>query len=258
MLDLGRLEVGRHEDVGRQPGDGRGGCRCSGEIAGRRAGEDLQPEVDGFGHGHRHGAILEGQRWVAAVVLDQQPLDPDRLPESGRRDEGARADRERPGRLGLDREQLQVPPDAGRAGFDRRPDQATTYDVQVVGDLEGTETARTDVARAERFGAAAGSAAEAKDPPVIGSVGQCRRCAQEFGGHGVLGSGRVGDAATAWQWRGPAETRRPFLHRRVSRVPYRAGEPARNWHLADSAPVGCRGINGPVPPPLLIELFDCG
>jgi hypothetical protein len=36
-------------------------------------------------------------------------------------------------------------------------------------------------------------------------------------------------------------------------VPYRAGEPARNWHLAGSTPVGCRGFNGPVPPPLWIS-----
>jgi hypothetical protein len=36
-------------------------------------------------------------------------------------------------------------------------------------------------------------------------------------------------------------------------VPYRAGEPARNWHLAGATPVGCRGFNGPVPPPLWIS-----
>ena len=36
--------------------------------------------------------------------------------------------------------------------------------------------------------------------------------------------------------------------------PYRAGGPARTWHLAGSTPVGCRGFNGPVPPPLLISI----
>ena len=47
---------------------------------------------------------------------------------------------------------------------------------------------------------------------------------------------------------------RPFLPGRVSReFPYRAGWPARNWHLADPLSVGCRGFNGPVPPPLLIR-----
>src|ERR1044071_6553653 len=34
-------------------------------------------------------------------------------------------------------------------------------------------------------------------------------------------------------------------------LPYRAGGPARTWHLAGSSPVGCRGITGPVPPPTL-------
>ncbi len=34
--------------------------------------------------------------------------------------------------------------------------------------------------------------------------------------------------------------------------PYRAGGPARTWHLADSS-VGCRGFIGPVPLPLLIR-----
>src|SRR5690348_13964391 len=36
-------------------------------------------------------------------------------------------------------------------------------------------------------------------------------------------------------------------------VPYLAGRPARSWHLADLASVGCRGIDGPVPPPLWIK-----
>src|SRR5262249_53194421 len=39
-------------------------------------------------------------------------------------------------------------------------------------------------------------------------------------------------------------------------VPYLAGGPARIWHLADSTPVGCRGFNGPVPPPLLIRALQ--
>ena len=52
---------------------------------------------------------------------------------------------------------------------------------------------------------------------------------------------------------GPGK-KRPFLPGRVSRgFPYRAGSPARNWHLAEPLSVGCRGFNGPVPPPLLIR-----
>ena len=36
-------------------------------------------------------------------------------------------------------------------------------------------------------------------------------------------------------------------------IPHLAGGPARIWHLAGVAPVGCRGFIGPVPPPLLIR-----
>jgi hypothetical protein len=37
----------------------------------------------------------------------------------------------------------------------------------------------------------------------------------------------------------------------LRRDPYHAGGPARTWHLADLASVGCRGVNGPVPQPSL-------
>src|SRR5438552_3087812 len=53
------------------------------------------------------------------------------------------------------------------------------------------------------------------------------------------------------------DTRRPSRCGRVSReLPYLAGEPARTWHLTGSTPVGCRGFNGPVPPPLLISTLQ--
>ncbi len=48
---------------------------------------------------------------------------------------------------------------------------------------------------------------------------------------------------TTWSLRGSSE----------GSVPYLAGGPARIWHLADLASVGCRGIDGPVPPPLWIS-----
>src|SRR3954449_682464 len=52
----------------------------------------------------------------------------------------------------------------------------------------------------------------------------------------------TGVRTTACGWKGGSE----------GRFPYRAGGPARTWHLADSS-VGCRGFNGPVPLPLLIR-----
>src|SRR4051812_5271815 len=52
----------------------------------------------------------------------------------------------------------------------------------------------------------------------------------------------TGVRTTACGWKGGSE----------GEFPYRAGGPARTWHLADSS-VGCRGFNGPVPLPLLIR-----
>src|SRR5690349_23262529 len=50
---------------------------------------------------------------------------------------------------------------------------------------------------------------------------------------------------------GPGTGDRRWVKRGLRReVPYLAGGPARNWHLADSS-VGCRGFNGPVPQPTL-------
>ncbi len=66
-------------------------------------------------------------------------------------------------------------------------------------------------------------------------------------GTGSSGSSRGGWTRpmdrTTWSLRGSSERS----------VPYLAGRPARTWHLADIASVGCRGIDGPVPPPLWIS-----
>jgi len=68
-------------------------------------------------------------------------------------------------------------------------------------------------------------------------------------------------ASTRLQLRRPrnrtVKTRRPFRCGRVStELPYLAGGPARSWHLVGSTPIGCRGFNGPVPPPLLISALQ--
>ena len=59
VVDLGRLEVGRDEHVGRQPDRGRRGGRRAGEVAGRGAGERLDAELDGPRRRDRDGPILE-------------------------------------------------------------------------------------------------------------------------------------------------------------------------------------------------------
>jgi hypothetical protein len=65
---------------------------------------------------------------------------------------------------------------------------------------------------------------------------------------GGRGGGTGPWTRTTWSLRGISE----------GSVPYLAGRPARNWHLADLASVGCRGVNGPVPQPTLDKaLFGC-
>src|SRR5262245_4856585 len=71
-----------------------------------------------------------------------------------------------------------------------------------------------------------------------------------------VGGGRVGVVtvglqvarrATDRSWLGQG----PGRSMGSRRDPYLAGGPARTWHLADLASVGCRGFNGPVPQPSL-------
>ena len=59
MVDLGRLEVGRDEDVGRQPERRRSRGRRAGQVAGRGAGQRLDAELDGPRRRDRHGPVLE-------------------------------------------------------------------------------------------------------------------------------------------------------------------------------------------------------
>src|SRR5207249_1751921 len=60
--DLLLLEVGGDEDVGLQPERGAVGGHRVGQVAGRRAGEDLEAQLARPGRGHRHDAVLERVR----------------------------------------------------------------------------------------------------------------------------------------------------------------------------------------------------
>ena len=119
VVDLGRLEVGRDEDVGRQPDGGRGRRGRAGEVAGRRAGERLDAEFDGPGGGDRDRPVLERQRRVAGVVLDQQAIQPERRRQPVGRQQRRGADRQAARRRRVDGQQLEVAPDPGRASRDR-------------------------------------------------------------------------------------------------------------------------------------------
>ena len=244
VLDLGRLEVGGNEHVGRDADRGSSGGRRAREVSGARAAERLEAEGAEPGRGDRDRPILERQRRVAGVVLDQQPFDADRRTEPVRAHQGRAADLEPALGWGVDRKELEVAPDARSPARDRVGGDEPAHQLQVDVDLERAEARGTDVARTDGLGRAAVATPEAADAGrrrgVAGGSG-------EFDGHGTVLS-RMG--------RSDRQMRRPSTRRVPGGSPYLAGEPARNWHLAGSAPVGCRGFNGPVPPPLLIALFS--
>src|SRR5438046_10369534 len=87
VVDLRRLEIGRHEDEGPQPGGGRGCRGRAGEVAGRGAGQGVGAELDGPRGSHGDDPILERERRVTGVVLEQEVLDTDRLAETTGMDE---------------------------------------------------------------------------------------------------------------------------------------------------------------------------
>ena len=78
------------------------------------------PKATACGGGDRDRAILERQGGVAGVVLDPQPVDAEDGRQAIRIDQRRRADGQRPRRRRVDGQQLDVPPDTGRAALDRR------------------------------------------------------------------------------------------------------------------------------------------
>jgi hypothetical protein len=160
VLDLGALQVGGDEDEGPKAQRRCGGGRCSGEVACRRAGERVETEVDGARRGHRDRAVLERQRWIARVVLDPQPIDPDLGSQAVGADEGRRANLQSACRRTVDGKQLAIPPDVRRSSGDGGAIDGVRDSWQVVDDLERTETCRAHEGRTDRFGAAAVTTAE--------------------------------------------------------------------------------------------------
>ena len=163
VVDLGRLEVGRDEHVGREAGRGGRRGRGTSEVAGRGAGERRDAELDGARGRDGDGPVLEAQRGVARVVLDPEPLETEgrRQPIGG--DKRGGADRQRTGGDGIDREELDVPPDPGRASAIDGARQRPADHGQVVRHLERPETGRTDVREPDRRTQAAVAAAHAED-----------------------------------------------------------------------------------------------
>ena len=145
MADLRRLEVGGYEHEGAQADRRR--CRggCTGEIARRRTGEGVEAERNCPGRRDRDDAVLERQSWVSGVVLEPQPLDAELATDPRALQERRRADIEATLGRCVDRQQLQVAPDPGRAGLDRGALDFRPNSRVVVRDFEGTETRSADV-----------------------------------------------------------------------------------------------------------------
>ena len=224
MVDLGRLEVGRDEDVGRQPDRGGGRRGRSGQVAGRGAGEGLDPEVDGPRGGHRNGPILERQRRIAGVVLDEQAVQPERRRKPVGCQQRRRADGQPAGRWRIDGQQLEVAPDPGRTRRDRRTGEGRAGHRVVVLELERAEAGGADVGQPDRLGRAAVATAHAEHAP-----GSCRPAAGEGARWPWLVSGGWG----APRDRGYGTTVCGRKGVSEGEFPYRAGGPARTWHLAD-------------------------
>src|SRR5439155_10163888 len=188
VFDLGRLEIGRDEDEGAQPGGSRGRGGGPSQVAGRGAGERVEAELDSTGRGDRDDAVLEAERRVAGVVLEVERRAGAQAQLSGEAlssDERGRPDGEAALRSAFDGEQLQVAPDSRRPPCDRIAGEGGASDVVVVLDLERSETGRTDEARAERLRPAAGATAQAADvgSPLGQRVGRCGiRRGSRFGG----------------------------------------------------------------------------
>src|SRR5690606_28436535 len=99
---------------------------------------------------HRNHTVLERPGRVHRVVLDVEVVQPERLAEvlraHQRRIPGADVDRVRR----IDRQEVLVPPEAGRARGDACPGHVSADRVVVVGDFDGPEAEVADVARFER------------------------------------------------------------------------------------------------------------
>ena len=116
--DLALLEVGGDEHEAAQPRvRGVRGDRV-GEVAGRRAGRDLEAELERLRQRDRRDAVLERVRGVHGVVLDphlaEAELGREAVGAHERREPGAEVDRG----VAVGRQQVGVAPDRQRPGGD--------------------------------------------------------------------------------------------------------------------------------------------
>ncbi len=143
---LARLEVVGDEDEAAQA-EARGVRRDAvAQVAGRRAREHREAEFHGARGGHRHDAVLVGERRVVdAVVLDVQLADAEALGQARRRHQRREAGVESGQRLAGDRQQFAVAPDVARPRRDVLARERGARLLVVVDRLERAEALVTDV-----------------------------------------------------------------------------------------------------------------
>src|SRR5664279_5009386 len=134
---LRTLEVVRDEDDGLDARAGAGRRDGVGQVARRRAGEDLHVELASGAERNGDHAVLEGVRRVARVVLHPEVLHAERAPEVVGLDEPGEAGLyvRAGGDVGRHRQQRLVAPDVRRPRLDLRAGDGR----EVVADLERAE-----------------------------------------------------------------------------------------------------------------------
>ena len=130
------------------------------EVSGRRARERIETELERAREGERHRTVLERQRGIARVVLQEQPIDADGVTQAVRTQERRPAHRVMRGRLG-DREEIRVAPQGGRTGLDSRAELFGLEQREVVLGLDGPVALGAHEAFVGRLQRPAGAAAKA-------------------------------------------------------------------------------------------------
>ena len=160
---LGGLQVGGDEHHGAQP-QGRGGPGDGRrQVAGGRARERREAELDRARGGHAHHAVLEREGRVARVILDPQPLQPEAGGQAGSGRQRRHADAQATRGKGLDGKELGEAPDGGGTVVQELPGEAAAEAGEVVGGFKRAEAPGADEDRTRRVRGATRATAEAAE-----------------------------------------------------------------------------------------------
>ena len=134
------LQVGRDEDVGGETGRRGVSGDGVGQIAGRRAADGLESELDRLGRSHCDHPVLERVGGVGGVVLDPDlGVDAKPLGQAVGADQRRQTGLQGIARAALEGKEIGVAPDPPRAGLNPPPRFLGIEAGIVVGDLERAE-----------------------------------------------------------------------------------------------------------------------